>query len=126
MRFVEFAHWCIAGERRRQQVDYGYWYEPDGRSLEQQRIFESVEAKPQALEWMFSVAAGLPFRVSIDNLTGSEIDPFPFQLAVWQSLNYFLANEMPPRAALFLQALRMHFGTAEFVASHSYKLGDIS
>ncbi|SUC30833.1 Protein of uncharacterised function, DUF462 [Providencia rettgeri] len=27
----EISHWCIAGEARRQQVDYGYWYCPDGR-----------------------------------------------------------------------------------------------
>ena len=25
----EIAHWCLAGEKRRQQVDYGYWYCPD-------------------------------------------------------------------------------------------------
>ncbi len=33
----ETAHWLIAGEARRQQVDFGYWYEPDGRSAEQQQ-----------------------------------------------------------------------------------------
>ena len=23
----EIAHWCLAGRVRRQQLDYGYWYE---------------------------------------------------------------------------------------------------
>lgn len=32
----EIAHWCIAGEARRQLVDFGYWYAPDGRNAEQQ------------------------------------------------------------------------------------------
>ncbi len=27
----EVAHWCVAGEKRRLEVDYGYWYSPDGR-----------------------------------------------------------------------------------------------
>ena len=46
----EVAHWCIAGEARRQLVDFGYWYAPEGRDSQQQRAFESVEVKPQALE----------------------------------------------------------------------------
>ena len=57
----EVAHWCIAGEERRKLVDFGYWYAPDGRNAEQQRAFYGVEVKPQALEWMFSVAAGIGF-----------------------------------------------------------------
>ena len=74
----EAAHWCIAGDARRQLDDYGYWYEPDGRNEVQQREFERVESRPQALEWFFAMAAGLPFRVSIDNLSGGDIDDFPF------------------------------------------------
>ncbi len=27
----EISHWCIAGEARRELVDFGYWYCPDGR-----------------------------------------------------------------------------------------------
>ena len=52
----EVAHWCIAGIERRQRVDFGYWYAPEGRSDDQQRAFESVEVRPQALEWYFSLA----------------------------------------------------------------------
>ncbi|MCL4159214.1 UNVERIFIED_CONTAM: hypothetical protein GTU68_012974, partial [Idotea baltica] len=39
----EVAHWCIAGSERRKQDDFGYWYNPDGRNVEQQRNFEEVE-----------------------------------------------------------------------------------
>lgn len=63
----ELAHWCIAGAERRKQVDYGYWYVPD-RSGEAQSRFEEAEATPQAMEWVLSVAAGVPFRVSVDNV----------------------------------------------------------
>src|SRR5690606_17895265 len=44
----EVAHWCVAGEARRQQDDYGYWYAPDGRNAGQQKAFEQVEVLPQA------------------------------------------------------------------------------
>lgn len=118
----EAAHWCIAGEQRRRQVDYGYWYEPDGRGVAQQRIFESVEVRPQAIEWLFSVAAGRPFRVSLDNLGGDDIDPFPFQLAVWQMVNYYLAKGLPPRAACFWDALQKYFGSRHASDSSYYTL----
>ena len=49
----ECSHWLIAGEQRRQLVDFGYWYEPDGRNAEQQALFQKVEVKPQALEHCF-------------------------------------------------------------------------
>jgi elongation factor P hydroxylase len=122
----EAAHWCIAGEQRRQQVDYGYWYEPDGRGVAQQRIFESVEVKPQAIEWLFSVAAGRQFRVSLDNLGGDDIDPFPFQLAVWQTVHYYLANGLPSRAVCFWDALQKHFGSGRATDPYYYTLQRIN
>ena len=64
----ELAHWCIAGTVRRGLDDYGYWYEADGRSFEQQLAFMRVEAKPQALESIFCRVLGIPFQVSLDNL----------------------------------------------------------
>ena len=36
----ELAHWCVAGAERRKLPDFGYWYEPDGRTAEQQALFE--------------------------------------------------------------------------------------
>ena len=67
----EIAHWCVAGPDRRLLEDFGYWYEPDGRTVEQQQAFEIVEVKPQALEWIFSIAAGIKFNISADNLGGA-------------------------------------------------------
>ena len=75
----ELAHWCIAGDKRRLVDDYGYWYEPDGRSDEQQEIFFQVEVKPQAIEKYFCSTLEIPFQVSLDNLgnTPSEgVDSF--------------------------------------------------
>ena len=82
----EIAHWCLAGDERRQQLDYGYWYAPDGRTVSQQQLFESVEVKPQALEWIFSKSCGHRFRVSADNLSGEYRNPQPFKLAVYQQV----------------------------------------
>ncbi len=102
----ETAHWCIAGEKRRQQFDYGYWYEPDGRNEQQQREFEQVERKPQALEWLFSLCAGFKFDVSVDNLSGVEVDRHAFREAVAKQLESYLATDtLPPRAKIFAKAL---------------------
>ena len=64
----EVAHWCLAGDKRRKMIDYGYWYNKDGRSNIEQKIFEEVEIKPQALEWIFSIASNNTFNISVDNL----------------------------------------------------------
>jgi len=72
--FHEIAHWCIAGKKRRTLLDYGYWYAPDGRDQIQQLAFESVEVKPQALEYASSLSAAIHFRVSIDNFASEFAD----------------------------------------------------
>ena len=105
----EIAHWCIAGEARRQQQDYGYWYCPDGRDASQQAAFEKVEIRPQALEWAFNAACGSVFRVSTDNLDGSfEPDRAAFTARVKAQLLDYLAQGFPPRAGRFIRAL-CHF-----------------
>jgi len=102
----EVAHWCIAGEARRQLVDYGYWYKPDGRTEAQQKQFESVEVKPQALEWLFSLAAGVRFQISLDNLAGEQTNSEAFKKAVFAEARSMLAREkLPSRATMFLNAL---------------------
>ncbi|RUO58584.1 elongation factor P hydroxylase [Pseudidiomarina insulisalsae] len=105
----EIAHWCIAGERRRQLEDYGYWYEPDGRSAAQQAEFERVEHKPQALECLFSRCANVPFQVSVDNLGGIEVDRAAFTAAVLAQLHRYLRDGLPARAERFARALAEHF-----------------
>lgn len=107
----EIAHWCLAGVQRRTQVDYGYWYCPDGRNARQQAEFERVEIKPQALEWCFSVACLLPFQVSVDNLTGGATDRSRFQHQVYQQVQRYLTTVLPERAARFVDVLRTHYRT---------------
>ncbi|WP_281423901.1 elongation factor P hydroxylase [Oceanobacter mangrovi] len=105
----EIAHWCIAGKQRRQLVDFGYWYEPDGRSAELQREFEQVEIKPQAVEWLLSEACGRKFHISTDNLDGdpAEVEAGRRQFAfnVWQQARVYLQQGLPPRAEVLKQAL---------------------
>lgn len=113
----EIAHWCVAGKQRRTQVDFGYWYCPDGRDIQQQHAFEQVEIKPQALEWCFSVAAGFPFQVSVDNLSGAGSDRFAFQQRVFEQVKMYLTNGMPTRAATFVSALRQAFYSPELQIS---------
>lgn len=101
----EISHWCIAGAERRQQVDYGYWYAPDGRSEQQQKHFEQVEIKPQALEWIFSVAARHPFHLSIDNLGGEAYNRQAFAEHVSIQARRYLRQGLPLRARQFAREL---------------------
>jgi hypothetical protein len=101
----EVAHWCIAGARRRRRRDYGYWYQPPPRDETQQQAFAAVEARVQALEAVFAQAAGLDFRVSIDdveNLTTFEPD---FSRLVAREVERWRRSGLPERARVFCQAL---------------------
>lgn len=116
----EIAHWCIAGEERRKRVDFGYWYEPDGRSAKQQQAFEQVEIKPQALEWIFSRAAGIRFHISVDNLNNeTQACSRVFSGAVGAQVLTYLDSGLPPRAGNFAEALADFFKSAlVFDATH--------
>ncbi|HAC34158.1 MAG TPA: hypothetical protein DCF45_06535 [Gammaproteobacteria bacterium] len=101
----EVAHWCIAGPQRRLQVDFGYWYRPQ-RNQQQQREFERLEVKPQALESLFAEAAGFPFQVSIDNFAVQESEHrirFAQQVAVTRQ--QWVERGLPARAQLFRDTL---------------------
>ncbi len=114
----ELAHWCVAGESRRQQMDYGYWYDPDGRTLARQAEFERVEARPQAVEWVLSVACGRHFSVSLDNLAINEpLDAGSLWRAVHQELQRCISvsgsfSGMPPRALQLARAMANRYGVA--------------
>ncbi|MCC5791942.1 MAG: elongation factor P hydroxylase [Legionellaceae bacterium] len=101
----ECAHWFIAGEKRRLLEDYGYWYAPDGRSASEQQAFYQVEVKPQAIEWILAQAAGYPFRISHDNLTGDTCGEQAFLHAVCQQAQAYCQQGLPPRAKRFYEAL---------------------
>lgn len=109
----EVAHWCIAGKVRRQLLDYGYWYKPDGRDAAEQANFEQVELKPQALEWLFCLNAGHSFEVSCDNLAAAApntVDRLGFANKVRRQLLSFVEGGVPPRAVIFARALRTFYG----------------
>ncbi|EPC03707.1 hypothetical protein L861_19425 [Litchfieldella anticariensis FP35 = DSM 16096] len=105
----EISHWCIAGTRRRELEDYGYWYLPDGRDAIQQRDFESVEVAPQALELLFSRACDMKFNVSVDNLGDVEVDREGFRLRVEQRAACYERDGLPRRAAAFRMALKTFY-----------------
>ncbi len=120
----EISHWCIAGKARRQLPDFGYWYEPDGRSAEQQRQFEQVEIKPQALEWILSVACGRRFRISADNLNGDDPDQQAgeqaFRVAVCHQAQSYLRSGLPPRAEMLKQALLDYYQRHSELAAYRF------
>jgi elongation factor P hydroxylase len=100
----EAAHWLRAGRRRRELIDYGYWYEPDGRDQRAQKLFERQEAEVQGLERILSECAGVEFTISCDNL----ISPEPsceFIAAIDAAVARRLRDGLPPRALRFARAL---------------------
>ena len=101
----EIAHWCIAGKQRRLQDDFGYWYEPDGRSNQQQALFEQVEVKPQAVEWALAIACCHRFHLSADN-RGQQAKPSEsFHQAVVAQFQEYWHNGLPERAQQLFEAL---------------------
>ncbi|QSP93586.1 elongation factor P hydroxylase [Marinobacter salinisoli] len=112
----EISHWCIAGAHRRTLHDYGYWYCPDGRTAEQQHAFEQVEVKPQAIEWLFALAAGARFHISVDNLSGDGAsDEAGFRQKVRAQAERYLFQGLPERANEFFNALQSFYGTRESI-----------
>lgn len=106
----EIAHWCIAGSERRQKLDFGYWYHPDGRTAEQQAAFERVEVLPQALEYSFARACCFPFRVSIDNLGNPNNCSRDFRHAIYRQARELTKRGLPARGTQFYQALASFYG----------------
>ncbi|MBJ9957690.1 elongation factor P hydroxylase [Acinetobacter courvalinii] len=100
----EISHWSISGAQRRLLPDLGYWYAPDGRTAEQQALFEQVEIKPQAIEWLFAKAFSRKFRVSLDNLTGDGGNGQQFKDHVFAQLQDYFSGEakLPRDAAHFI------------------------
>ncbi len=105
----EVAHWCVAGKARRLQEDFGYWYIPDGRTEAQQALFEKVEVKPQALEWIFSRSANTVFHFSADNLANGCRASNEFQHAVLNQVQHYLTHGLPKRAQQWSNTLIQHF-----------------
>jgi len=118
----EISHWCVAGKARRLLEDFGYWYEPDGRSDAQQAEFERVEVKPQALEWIFSRSANAPFHFSADNLNGDAGPSEAFKIAVLQQVRFYLEKGLPDRAKRWSETLIMAYRAERALKLTEFKL----
>jgi len=122
----EISHWCIAGAERRKLVDFGYWYEPDGRSADQQREFEKVEVKPQAVEWVLSKACGRKFNISTDNLDGDPeqvaLGRREFAQNVHQQVQAYLENGLPERAEVLKNALLDYYQPGQTLTAEDFQL----
>lgn len=108
----EISHWCIAGYKRRQLADFGYWYAPDGRSAAQQHAFERVEIKPQAIECLLTLACKRSFQVSQDNLFADfDTSNSTFAADVHQQATDYIAQpkQLPNDAQILLYALLTFF-----------------
>ncbi|NDH09457.1 MAG: elongation factor P hydroxylase [Gammaproteobacteria bacterium] len=105
----EIAHWLIAGKARRELEDYGYWYLPDGRNEVEQKAFEQVELKPQALEWILADACAYSFQVSVDNLNGPPMDISKFKDAIMHEKQQLLRRGLNERSNILCQALQSFY-----------------
>ena len=124
----EVAHWCIAGPARRLQTDFGYWYIPDGRNPGQQRAFEAVEYKPQALEWFFSKACAQQFHISIDNLHGSMGDgdsDSDFERLVVAQAQKWQCEGLPVDGGKFFRGLCREFSVADDLAGLHFSSSEL-
>lgn len=105
----EAAHWCLAGDRRRRLVDYGYWYVPPPRTPAEQRTFFRHELRVQALECLLAAAVGLPFRVSHDDPAAAGAEVARFEAEVLAEARQLEQSGLPERAARFRAALAAEF-----------------
>lgn len=105
----EISHWLVAGQARRQLEDFGYWYKPDGRTVSEQQLFESVEVKPQAIEWYLAQCCQHKFYFSADNLSGEVQASEQFKARVVQQAQRFVTQPMTLRMQLLVEALTIAF-----------------
>ncbi len=121
----EIAHWLIAGKERHKLEDFGYWYEPDGRSAERQREFEKVEVKPQAIEWILAVAAGFRYFASADNLNGNPGDNSAFKQAVYEQVKQYAEQGLSERAEKLRHAISQFYQTPDYIDLERFHLEKI-
>src|SRR5690554_2412894 len=84
-----------------------------GLPPEQQQAFENVEIRPQAIEWLFSLAAGSRFHISVDNLAGDgAADEQAFRRNVCKQAADYLEHGLPERAQQFFDTLKQFYNTS--------------
>lgn len=121
----EIAHWCVAGPDRRMLEDFGYWYKPDGRTADEQALFEKVEVVPQAFEWILSMAAGFTFRISADNLSGQARDNTGFIAKVHKEVQRRLVVGLPERLGSFVAVLQDYYQQENVLCSSRFLLKNL-
>ncbi len=121
----EIAHWLVAGVERRKRVDFGYWYAPDGRTQAQQQEFESLEIKPQALEWILARAANFRYRVSCDNLLGGPFNVELFKRSIHLEVTRRLTAGLPTRAQRLTDALIEFYQPGFVLTAEAFSLDDL-
>jgi hypothetical protein len=109
----EVAHWCLAGQRRRQLRDYGYWYVPGPRDPRQRAAFFSAEAEVQALEAVLASTCGVRFVVSADDFAAAPDELEQFTRVVQERIVARRLGSLPPRAAAFRAALAEEFASED-------------
>jgi len=106
----ELSHWCVAGVERRKLDDFGYWYAADGRNQPQQDEFFKVEIKPQAIEWAFSIVAGVDFEASVDNLYNQVDGGKEFEQNLHKQMQQYLRDGFPKRVKEILLIIASYRG----------------
>ncbi len=105
----EISHWCIAGSERRKKIDYGYWYKPGSQTPKEAELYKKFESKTHGIEWIFCIAAGVPFHIIPNNVAaGFEISQDLKEGVYAATLNY-LNHGLPANAERFKQRLLKHY-----------------
>jgi elongation factor P hydroxylase len=105
----EGSHWCLAGEARRGQRDYGYWYSPGPRDLAVRAAFFATECDVQAVEALFAEVCGVRFVVSADDFAAPRAELEEFERSVRRRIAQRRRHGLPRRAVRFRDALAAEF-----------------
>jgi len=101
----EAAHWCIAGELRRNSTDFALTYIAAPRSETEQEQFLAAEVRTQSLESIFAAAANVTFNPSADNLD-CDVSDFVEAIAEYNAKTLiWLNSKAGSRAMQFREAL---------------------
>ena len=73
------------------------------------------------MEWIFSVAAGLSFRVSCDNFDESILDMDRFRRQIRSATLEWLGDGLSSRAKIFAEALSARSGVTDPYDNNRYK-----
>jgi elongation factor P hydroxylase len=105
----EAAHWCLAGDARRAQRDYGYWYSPGPRDARARSAFFATECDVQAVEALLAEACGVRFVISADDFAAPHDELEAFERRVRDRIAMRRMRGLPARAVRLRDALATEF-----------------